>query len=177
MSGTITLLCWVIDTPTQQIFPVEVGHDAIWGEVKNAIKEVKKPEFDDIAADTLNLWKVRHCAISRVVAQLPIQKVTIHRSQRSLLESEGFLQTVTTTNPLDPIDSLSTEFNVPLPDGHINIIVVERPRRLCALIYPCSPPCTNWPQFLLETRRGKLHHHIRYSKSTHWSHSSKRPWI
>jgi len=26
--------------------------------------------------------------------------------------------------------SLSTEFNVPLPDGHINIIVVKRPQRL-----------------------------------------------
>jgi hypothetical protein len=178
MSGTIMLSCWVIGTPVgKQIFTVRVRHDGVWHDVKKAIKEEKKVDFNDIDADTLDLWKVRHCAISRVVAQLPIQKATIHGSQRSLLESEGFLQTVTTTNPLDPIDSLSTEFKVPLPDGHVNIIVVERPRRLCALIYPCSPHCTNWPQFLLETRRGKLHHHVRYSKSTHWSHSSKRPWI
>jgi hypothetical protein len=67
MSSTITLLCWVIDTPTKQIFPIEVGHDAIWGKVKRAIKKEKEPEFDGIAADTLNLWKVRHCAISHVL--------------------------------------------------------------------------------------------------------------
>ena len=36
--------------------------------MKDAIKE-KKNDFDDIAADTLDLWKVRHCAISHVVAQ------------------------------------------------------------------------------------------------------------
>jgi len=34
----------------------------MWGTVKDVIKEKKKPEFDDIAADTL---KVRHCAISQ----------------------------------------------------------------------------------------------------------------
>jgi hypothetical protein len=67
MSGTITLLCWVINTPTKQIFPVEIGHDAIWGKVKRAIKKKKEIKFNDIAADTLNLWKVRHCAISHVV--------------------------------------------------------------------------------------------------------------
>jgi hypothetical protein len=67
MSGTITLLCWVIDTPIKQIFPVEIGFDKLWGNVKDAIKEKKKNEFADIDADTLDLWKVRHCAISHVV--------------------------------------------------------------------------------------------------------------
>jgi hypothetical protein len=67
MSGTITLLCWVIDTPTRQIFTVDVGHDIVWDKVKKAIKKEKEPEFDDIDADALNLWKVRHCAISHVV--------------------------------------------------------------------------------------------------------------
>jgi hypothetical protein len=50
MSGTIMLSCWVIHTPITQIFPVKVAHDEIWGAVKDAIKEKKKPEFDDIAA-------------------------------------------------------------------------------------------------------------------------------
>src|SRR6266545_4865712 len=112
------LFCWVIHMPTDQIFLVKVNHNDVWGTVKDAIKEKKKPEFDDIAADTLKLWKVRHCAISHIVAQLPIQKVTIGRSQHSLLESEDFLKTVTATNPLDPVKPLSTEFNVPLPDDH-----------------------------------------------------------
>ena len=127
MSGIIPLFCWVIDSPTKQIFPVEVGHDAIWGKVKKAIKEEKKPEFDDIAANTLDLWKVRHCAISHVVSQLPIQKVTISRSQRSLLESENYLKSVTATDPLDSIGPLSTDFNQPVPDNPINIIIVKRP--------------------------------------------------
>jgi hypothetical protein len=67
MSGTITLLCWVIDTPTQQIFTVDVGHDVVWDKVKDAIKEKKKIGFNDIDADALRLWKVCHCAISHVV--------------------------------------------------------------------------------------------------------------
>ena len=49
MSGTIELLCWVIDTPTKQIFPIEIARNKLWGNVKDAIKENKKPEFDDIA--------------------------------------------------------------------------------------------------------------------------------
>ena len=48
---------------TKRIFPVEIGRDKIWGSVKDAIKEKKKPEFDDIAADILDLWKVRQCVI------------------------------------------------------------------------------------------------------------------
>jgi hypothetical protein len=80
-------------------------------------------------ADTLDLWKVRYCAINHVFAQIPTQKVAIGRSQRFLLESEDFLKSVTATNPLDPIDSL-TELNVPLPIDHINIIIVRRPTKL-----------------------------------------------
>ena len=72
MSGTITLNCWVIGTPTKRIFPIDIEPDKLWGHVKIAIKERKKLEFDDIAADILDLWKVRHCAISHVVMLLPI---------------------------------------------------------------------------------------------------------
>jgi hypothetical protein len=67
MSGTIVLLCWEIDTPTKQIFSVNAGYDEMWDNVKDAIKLTKKPAFDDIAANTLDLWKVRHCAIDHVV--------------------------------------------------------------------------------------------------------------
>ena len=57
---TIEQLCWVIGTSINRIFPVKVGHDEMWCSVKDAIKEKKKPEFDDIDANTLELWKVRH---------------------------------------------------------------------------------------------------------------------
>jgi hypothetical protein len=68
MSGTIMtkLFCWVIGTPTKQIFPAEIEPDKQWGHVKDAIKK-KENEFADIDADTLDLWKVRHCPISHVV--------------------------------------------------------------------------------------------------------------
>ena len=71
MSGTIQLICWVIGTPTKQTFAVLVGHDDIWDSVKDAIKEKKKNEFADIDANTLDLWKVRHRAISHVVMLNP----------------------------------------------------------------------------------------------------------
>ena len=35
--------------------------------MKDAIKEENKPEFDDIDADTLDLWKVGHCALAIVM--------------------------------------------------------------------------------------------------------------
>jgi len=92
--------------------------------VKDMIKEKKKPEFDDIAADTLDLWKVRRCAISHVVMLLPIQKVNIGD-----LESEDDLKSVMATEPLNPIKRLRTEFNDPPPDGYVNIIIVQRPTR------------------------------------------------
>ena len=76
MSETITLLCWVVGTPTKRIFPVEVGHDEIWGSVKDVIKEEMAPEFDDIDADTLDLRKVCHCAVR--YAQLPIKNLKGH---------------------------------------------------------------------------------------------------
>ena len=125
----IKLRCWVIGTPTKRTFSVQVEQDGDWDSVKDAIKEKKKVDFSDIDADTLNLWKVRHCAISHVIAQLPIQKVTIDLSRLSLLESEDFLKSVTANNPLHPIKSLSTDLNDPLPDDQVNIIVVERPTR------------------------------------------------
>jgi len=120
MSGAIGLFCCVIGKPAKQISLVEVGRHEVWGSMKDAIKEKKKNKFPDVDADTLDLWKVRLCAISHVVAQLlPIQKVTIGRSRLSLSESEDFLKSVTTKNLLHPIDSLSTDLNV-LPDDHIN---------------------------------------------------------
>ena len=69
MSGTTTLLCWVIGTPAKQTFPVGIDYetDKVWGHVKKAIKEEKKTEFADIDANTLDLWKVCHCTFSHVM--------------------------------------------------------------------------------------------------------------
>ena len=96
MSGTIiSLYCWVIGTPATKIFTIKIEYDETWGNVKDAIKEEEKNDFADIDADTLDLWKVRQCVISHIVAQIPIQKVTIDRSR---LESEDFWKSVMVTN-------------------------------------------------------------------------------
>jgi hypothetical protein len=67
MSGTITLPCWLINSPIKQIFAVRVGYDDIWDSVKDAIKEKAKIELSDIDAYSLDLWKVSHCAICHVL--------------------------------------------------------------------------------------------------------------
>jgi len=73
------------------------------------------------------------CVIALLATSLcstPIEKVTICRSQRSRLESDDFLKSVMPTDPLDPLDSVSTEFNIPIPDDPLNIIIIRRPREL-----------------------------------------------
>ena len=97
--------------------------------MKDKIKEKKKNEFADIDADTLDLWKVCHCAISHVVMLLPIQKVTIGDSQWSRLESEDYLKSVMAANLLNPIGPLSGDLNDPLFEDHIHIVIVQRPTR------------------------------------------------
>ena len=65
----------------------------------------------------------------RRYAQLPIRKVTIGRSQLSLLESDDFLEKVMAKNPLHPVESLSKDLNDQLSDNDINIIIAKRPTR------------------------------------------------
>jgi len=67
----IKLHCWVLGTPTKQTFSVKVEHDGDWDSVKDAIKKKKNNDFERIDADALDLWKVRHCAISHVVMLNP----------------------------------------------------------------------------------------------------------
>ena len=58
---SIRLPCWVIGTATTQTFSVKVERDGDWHSVKDEIRERKKNDFADIDADSLQLWKVRHC--------------------------------------------------------------------------------------------------------------------
>ena len=54
----LLLNCWVLGEDTTRIFPVEIDRDKNVGGLKKAIKEEKKPAFDNITADSLNVWKV-----------------------------------------------------------------------------------------------------------------------
>lgn len=59
MSNTTQLFCLIYgDDPSQNAFPVKVERASTVGGLKELIKVKKVPEFDNFAADKLELWKV-----------------------------------------------------------------------------------------------------------------------
>src|ERR1700680_1715292 len=60
MSGPLRLKlnCIVLGDNPRRIFPVDIERTEIVGDLKEVIKDKKRPEFDHIATDHLELWKV-----------------------------------------------------------------------------------------------------------------------
>ncbi|KAK3836703.1 MAG: hypothetical protein J3R72DRAFT_450327 [Linnemannia gamsii] len=54
----ITLFCILDKTPHSQAFPITIPLKHTVGHLKNLIKAEQSPYFDDIAASTLDIWKV-----------------------------------------------------------------------------------------------------------------------
>jgi hypothetical protein len=56
----LDLNCLVLgdDISAWRVFPVRIAKSETVGGLKKAIKKEKEPEFDDYAADRLDLWKV-----------------------------------------------------------------------------------------------------------------------
>jgi hypothetical protein len=63
MSDMLSLQCWVLGDDPQRVFPAEISKTKTVGSLKDVIKDKKKPQFDSIAADVLDLWKVRICCL------------------------------------------------------------------------------------------------------------------
>jgi hypothetical protein len=55
---SITLLCLVKGNTLANAFPVHIDKNSLIGDLKEAIKAKKAPEFDNFPADRLKLWKV-----------------------------------------------------------------------------------------------------------------------
>lgn len=55
---SITLLCLVKGNTLANAFPVHINGNELVGDLKDAIKAKKAPEFDNFPADRLKLWKV-----------------------------------------------------------------------------------------------------------------------
>ncbi|GBB90267.1 hypothetical protein RclHR1_17160007 [Rhizophagus clarus] len=55
---SITLLCLVKRNTIANAFPVHIDGNSLVGDLKDAIKAKKAPEFDNFLADRLKLWKV-----------------------------------------------------------------------------------------------------------------------
>ncbi len=62
----ITLNCWVLSDHPDRVFPVKIAPEESVGALRKAIKEEKRPVFDDIPADRLDLWKVSKQIAHRV---------------------------------------------------------------------------------------------------------------
>jgi len=64
VESTIQLNCWVEGDDRKHVFPVEIDGTKPVGTLKDVIKEKKKPAFDLVPADTLELLKVRNNSIA-----------------------------------------------------------------------------------------------------------------
>jgi hypothetical protein len=60
MSGTLNLNlnCWAIGDDPRRMFEVEIGKTKSVSALKKLIKEEKQPAYNDITADSLDLWQV-----------------------------------------------------------------------------------------------------------------------
>ena len=67
MSSEIKLWCWVQGDDLDRVFLVDVKLSDTVYELKEAIWK-KKPSFERVAADTLQLWKVSELYVPECVA-------------------------------------------------------------------------------------------------------------
>src|ERR1700683_5724200 len=58
MSTILELTCWILGHDPLRVFSVEVPSSKTVSYLRKAIKDEKKPVFDEITADSLDLWKV-----------------------------------------------------------------------------------------------------------------------
>ena len=56
------IFCSILGPDVERIFSVKIPPDDTVMRLKKAIKEEKKPELDHVAADKLDIWKVRDSA-------------------------------------------------------------------------------------------------------------------
>jgi hypothetical protein len=102
----IKLFCLVHgEDPTQNVFPMEVIKNATISELKKLIRAEKSPEFDDIAADKLTLWKVN-----------------ISEDQLCNLNDDANPETL--SKKLSPLSKIAKVFPDGVEEEHIHIIVV-----------------------------------------------------
>jgi hypothetical protein len=58
MSTVLELNCWILAHDPRRVFSVDVPSSKTVSHLKDAIKNKKKPVFDGITADSLDLWMV-----------------------------------------------------------------------------------------------------------------------
>lgn len=101
------LLCYVRGDNPRYTFIVNINEDKTVSELKDTIKEKKRPNFDDIPADSLSLWKA---------------SVPINRDLKECVEALNLVD----EDSLYSHEILSDIFSSGLEEKSVHIIV-ERP--------------------------------------------------
>ncbi|KAG1895096.1 uncharacterized protein F5891DRAFT_984546 [Suillus fuscotomentosus] len=106
MSGPLHLKlnCIVLGNNPRRIFPVDIEWTEIVGDLKEVIKDKKRPEFDHVATDRLELWKV----------DLPIDEMIEHNLNNLTLDP---------TKSLSPVDEMVEIFPDAPPRKYLHIII------------------------------------------------------
>jgi hypothetical protein len=109
---TTNLFCLVDGQTTSNAFPVEIESTKTIGHLKELIKTKKDPEFDNIAADKLIIWKV----------SIPGD------NSGSAIEIGSLVDKILHNKPRDSVSTLISEKDddntyilVELPPGNVNI--------------------------------------------------------
>ncbi|KAG1891723.1 uncharacterized protein F5891DRAFT_1197488 [Suillus fuscotomentosus] len=106
MSESLCLNCFTLgdDPRPNNIFPVHIAQTQNVGDLKEVIKDKKKPEFDHIAAHRLELWQV----------DLPVDE-TIKDKLNNL--------TLDPTKSLSPVDEIVEIFPDAPPCKYLHLII------------------------------------------------------
>ena len=111
--STFRLNCLVHGETNDRTFPVDIPTNKTIGDLKKMIKIEKSPDFDQLTADKLDLWKVN---IPTHFPENPILKVL---NDNPMADIESALKGVK-TNPLSEIGDFWQE---PAPKYNIHVIV------------------------------------------------------
>ncbi|KAK5809561.1 hypothetical protein F5H01DRAFT_415530 [Linnemannia elongata] len=109
-NNLLTLFCLVDGEATTNAFPVEIESSKTIGDLKEHFKTKKSPEFDDIAADKLTIWRVS-IPDKDDDDETPIKVDNVSESEKKKLRA---------TN------KLSMVFDAAFPEDTIRV-VVQRP--------------------------------------------------
>ena len=89
MSNILALNCWVLGDRPNHIFTVEIASAKTVSILRHAIKDEKKPQFDDIPADRLHLWQVSDRFLRSDADDLILWKIKIDSKDLHLLDTIG----------------------------------------------------------------------------------------
>ncbi|KAG0296276.1 hypothetical protein BGZ97_004575, partial [Linnemannia gamsii] len=105
-TNTLTLFCLINGDPTSNAFSVKIPSSDTVDDLKNLIKTTQSPDFNDIAAKNLTLWRVT----------IPVVAGKIHEAV--------FLNEIDAKTELVAIDEISELFKKKtLPKKSIHIII------------------------------------------------------